>query len=114
MKSFTPKTVVAVSTFLLATNVVLADNDEPVGCYSTKSSMDNMEKADTFTYQSIGHCRGLCTGKNKPLLALTSGSDCYCTDKVPSQDSKTSDDDCSKPCDGYPQNICKCLDPTRS
>lgn len=104
MKSFTPKALVAVSALLLAANGVLADDDSPVGCYSSQGPM---EKADTFDFQSIGHCRNLCLGKGKPLLGLTKGSDCYCSDKIPSDGAKTSQDDCDLPCDGYPQNICK-------
>ncbi|KAK2768666.1 hypothetical protein FQN54_000522 [Arachnomyces sp. PD_36] len=102
MKSFTPQTVVAVSAFFLATNVFAAE-DEMVGCYSSQGPMVD---GDVYTYQSIGHCREVCTKQGMPVLGLTKGSDCYCSEKIPSVSSQTSKDDCDSPCDGYPQNIC--------
>ena len=101
MKAFT--TTAAIAVFFTA-NVALAADDTQIGCYKEQGPLEN---GDTFTYQSIGHCRDLCTKKGKPLLGLSQGNHCYCSDKLPSDSLKTDSDNCDSPCDGYPQNICK-------
>lgn len=73
------------------------------GCFS---SSDGFEDQGSYTYQSPGYCQKQCVGLNKPVMALTGGSHCWCGDLLPVTSSKTSDSQCSTPCQGYPADTC--------
>lgn len=73
-----------------------------VGCYS---SIPGYNKASSYTYQSSGWCLDHC-GKDHAAFALTGGSDCVCGDTLPPSSDKVSSDKCSKPCSGWPSDMC--------
>ena len=105
----------AVSSILMAATSVAAEDfkvlplaarGQPfatlVGCYS---SIPGYKKTMTWTYQSSGWCLDHC-GKDHAAFALTGGSDCVCGDTLPPSSDKVSSDKCSKPCSGWPSDMC--------
>ncbi|KAL1998486.1 hypothetical protein VTN02DRAFT_6086 [Thermoascus thermophilus] len=104
MKSFAPKTVVTVSTLLLAglaSAQMRAMTAE--GCYK---SSEGLTDQGPYTYQSSGWCQKTCYEKNFSVMALWKGSNCLCGNELPPDNAKTSDDACNTPCDGWPQDMC--------
>lgn len=75
----------------------------PQGCFSSVGTLGDQGKA---TYQSKGYCQTICVRLKLPVTALFNGTNCYCGDSLPSRSSKVSDDECSSPCVGYPQEMC--------
>lgn len=102
------KTILA-SVLLLATQSTALNYNTTtyVGCYKSNGGM---AKADSFTYQSFGHCQEQCipqSGDNaKAVMGLTNGSDCYCGGEIPSQDDKADESACNKGCTGFGTDNC--------
>lgn len=40
-------------------------------------------------------------------MALSEGSNCWCGDELPAEDTLVDDDKCDTPCDGYDKEMCK-------
>ena len=74
------------------------------GCYSSSKPLIDQ---GSWTYQSPGYCQGLCVKLNKPVMATTGGSNCFCGDQLPLASSKTSDSQCDTPCFGYDKINCR-------
>lgn len=73
------------------------------GCYT---SAEGLEDRGSYTFQTPGYCQKQCVDLNKPVMALTTGSNCWCGDLLPAASSKTSDAKCDKSCQGYPDDKC--------
>lgn len=58
------------------------------------------------TFQSSGYCQGVCAGLNKPVMATTGGTNCFCGDELPPPSAKVDGDNCNAPCKGYNQQTC--------
>ena len=65
-----------------------------------------MQDMGTYTFQSSGACQTECVGRGKPVMGLTSGTDCWCGDQLPPVDTKVSDGECNTPCAGYATDHC--------
>src|SRR5271163_3786264 len=74
-----------------------------LGCYS---NADNLQNEGPWTYQTSGYCQTVCAGLNKPVMAITQGSTCYCGDSEPSSSYAVSNSSCNSPCNGYDLDIC--------
>ncbi|OJD19712.1 hypothetical protein AJ78_00335 [Emergomyces pasteurianus Ep9510] len=73
------------------------------GCYkSSKPLVDDGE----YTWQSIGHCQGICVKIKKPVMALHKGSNCFCGDQLPRESDQITMDKCKTPCNGWPDDMC--------
>jgi len=73
-------------------------------CYS---SSDPLEDKGPYTYQSSGYCQKLCVEThNKPVMALTEGSDCWCGDKLPANSTRVDNSNCNAPCAGFDKEKC--------
>ncbi len=55
----------------------------------------------SYTFQTAGYCQCVCATLNKPVMATSKGSDCYCGDLLPAQDTIASNSSCNSPCNGY-------------
>ncbi|KAL8654877.1 MAG: hypothetical protein Q9210_001229 [Variospora velana] len=75
----------------------------PKGCFS---SSEGLEDQGSYTFQTSGYCQEKCVAFNKPVMALAGGSNCWCGDLLPVASSKTSDSECDKTCQGYPDEKC--------
>lgn len=75
----------------------------PKGCFS---SSEGLEDQGSYTFQASGYCQKKCVELNKPVMALAGGSNCWCGDLLPVASSKTSDSECDKSCQGYPDEKC--------
>jgi len=73
------------------------------GCYSSSKPLADQ---GSWTFQSPGYCQDICVKLNKPVMATTGGSNCFCGDQLPLASSKTSDSQCSIPCFGYGKMNC--------
>ncbi|KAI9685271.1 MAG: hypothetical protein M1822_004644 [Bathelium mastoideum] len=60
----------------------------------------------SYTFQSHGACQSECGAQGKPVMGLTSGTDCFCGNQLPPADTKVDDGDCSTSCAGYPPDKC--------
>jgi cell wall integrity and stress response component len=60
-----------------------------------------------YIYQALGNCQMICDDLQNLVLGLGNGTDCWCGDYLPPENSKVSDDQCNTPCAGYPQDTCK-------
>ncbi|THC94316.1 hypothetical protein EYZ11_006192 [Aspergillus tanneri] len=86
--------------YLVATLALLVSADnESTGCYSNPGSI---EKANSYTYQSPGHCSKTCQEKGAQVAALHKGAECWCGDSVPAKKYLASDDECNTDCLGWP------------
>ena len=74
------------------------------GCYSSAGGMTDQ---GSYTYQTPGWCQQQCVNLDKPVMGTTQGSNCYCGDLLPSSDDQVSNSQCSSPCNGYAQDMCK-------
>jgi cell wall integrity and stress response component len=75
-----------------------------VGCYSDSQPLEDQ---GSYTFQSPGYCQKVCAALNKPVMATQKGSNCWCGNKLPSTDAKTSESDCNSHCDGFGQDMCR-------
>ena len=76
----------------------------PVACYSSSTPLEDQ---GPYIYQSSGWCQDFCVNKkNQPVMGLSSGSNCWCGSKLPSNSSKVDDKNCNSPCTGYDQATC--------
>lgn len=76
------------------------------GCFS---SSEPLQDQGLYTYQALGWCQPLCVRMNKPVLAFSNGTNCWCGDELPAASNKVSDSECATPCNGFPANTCKFL-----
>jgi len=74
-----------------------------IGCFSSGGPLVNQ---GSYTFQSAGYCQCQCATLNKPVMATTKGSDCYCGDLLPPTDTVASNSSCNTPCQGYDQADC--------
>ena len=74
-----------------------------VGCFSSSTPLS---KNSVYNYQSSGHCWGVCSAINKPVLGLSDGDECWCGDELPAANSKVAGSLCSTPCNGYDLEDC--------
>jgi len=77
------------------------------GCYSSGTPLKDQGEN---IYQSKGACQETCVKQNYAVLATSEGSNCWCGDMLPSEDSKVDDDKCDTPCDGYDKEMCMSSD----
>jgi cell wall integrity and stress response component len=104
--AFIMKTACLASLLLLAAPTAMSQGACPValktmtviGCFS---SGDPLVNQGSYTFQSAGYCQCQCAQINKPVMATTKGSDCYCGDLLPPTSSVASNSSCNSPCDGY-------------
>ena len=87
------------------------------GCYSSSTPLKDQ---GTNIYQSSGACQKTCVegSTSYAVMAMTEGSNCFCGDMLPAEDTKVDDSKCDTPCDGYDQEMCKfigmhAMEPTR-
>ncbi|OQV00968.1 WSC domain-containing protein isoform 2 [Cladophialophora immunda] len=74
-----------------------------LGCYDHP---DPLTSQGDYTFQTSGYCQGVCVQLNKPVMAITGGSTCYCGDELPALDTEVDPDSCNSPCNGYSQQTC--------
>ncbi|KAI9834266.1 MAG: hypothetical protein M1819_003104 [Sarea resinae] len=111
MKSI-PYAAAAVSSFFFAVLPVLGQTPSPTqaygaivtkGCYSTGYPLEDQ---GAYTFQTSGYCQKVCVALNKPVMATTGGSNCWCGDELPPTSDKVADNQCNSPCQGYQQDTC--------
>lgn len=74
-----------------------------VGCFS---SGDPLVDQGSYTFQTAGYCQCVCATMNKPVMATSKGSDCYCGDLIPATTAEASNSSCNSPCNGYGLQDC--------
>ncbi|EXJ73711.1 uncharacterized protein A1O5_03473 [Cladophialophora psammophila CBS 110553] len=74
-----------------------------LGCYDQP---DPLTSQGDYTFQTSGYCQGVCVQLNKPVMAITGGSTCYCGDELPALDTEVNPDSCNTPCNGFDQQTC--------
>ena len=74
-----------------------------VGCFSSSNGLTSLGYG---TYQSSAYCVNQCSSQSKAVAATSKGSDCWCGDKLPPQNSETDDSSCSSKCQGFPGEMC--------
>jgi len=74
-----------------------------LGCYNAP---DPLTSQGDYTFQTSGYCQGVCVQLNKPVMAITGGSTCYCGDELPALDTEVALSNCNSPCNGYSQQTC--------
>ncbi|KIW64057.1 hypothetical protein PV04_09017 [Phialophora macrospora] len=75
----------------------------PLGCYSQS---DPLESQGDYVFQSSGRCRAVCQRLDKPVMATTGGTTCYCGDGFPALDSEVDMRNCNVSCGGYSLQTC--------
>ncbi|KAF1808355.1 hypothetical protein P152DRAFT_469037 [Eremomyces bilateralis CBS 781.70] len=73
------------------------------GCYATPEPLTDH---GPYTFQTSGNCQPICYQFNKPVMALSDGSNCWCGDLLPQEDAKTDNTSCNTPCNGFPDDMC--------
>ncbi len=106
MRSVIPNAVVAVVSLCSSFASVTAQLKPLVnkGCFTSSTGMTDQ---GSFTYQSPSYCQQQCVNMNKPVMATTQGSNCWCGDSLPVSSSKVADSQCNSPCNGYDKLPCK-------
>ncbi|KAI9831171.1 MAG: hypothetical protein M1826_003836 [Phylliscum demangeonii] len=74
-----------------------------VGCFTSSESFADQ---GGYIYQSSGNCQKVCVNLNKPVMGMTTGSNCWCGDSLPASASKTDDGQCDVPCQGFGDEKC--------
>lgn len=79
---------------------------ERKGCYSAGGSLKDQ---GVYQYQTDGWCQNhTVVDLQKPVFALTGGSNCWAGDELPPKDKLVGDENCQTPCQGFPGHTCKC------
>ncbi|KIW11522.1 hypothetical protein PV08_10823 [Exophiala spinifera] len=78
---------------------------ETLDCYQL-SDPSYLQDQGAYTFQSSGYCKGVCVALNKPVMATTGGTNCFCGDELPPASAKTNIDNCNTPCKGFSQQTC--------
>ncbi|KAF9888330.1 hypothetical protein FE257_008763 [Aspergillus nanangensis] len=94
------------ATFLLLAVGLPAVNAQAAtkkGCYSDASPLKDQ---GSYMYQSDGYCQKTCKDGDYKVFAMTKGSNCLCGNKLPAENTKTSDSDCNSKCAGWPDVMC--------
>ncbi|KIY03194.1 uncharacterized protein Z520_01661 [Fonsecaea multimorphosa CBS 102226] len=76
---------------------------QTLGCYN---AVDPLSSQGDYTFQTSGYCQGICVQLNKPVMAITGGSTCYCGNELPALDAEVALSNCNSPCNGYSQQTC--------
>jgi hypothetical protein len=77
-----------------------------LGCYS---EVPDLKGDSTNAYQAYGQCLNQCSKDGYKIAVLSKGDHCSCSNAVPPDSAKVSDDMCKTPCPGYPTDYCKFL-----
>ncbi|KAA8649823.1 uncharacterized protein ATNIH1004_002500 [Aspergillus tanneri] len=93
----------AAAALFLAVGWPAANAQDLQGCYSDAGSLEDQ---GSYTYQSDGYCRKLCSDGDYGVFALHAGTHCLCGNKLPADSAKTSDSNCDKECAGWPATKC--------
>ncbi|KAF2459359.1 hypothetical protein BDY21DRAFT_282204 [Lineolata rhizophorae] len=73
------------------------------GCYSDSEPLvDHGE----YIFQTSGNCQPVCVGLGKAVMGLVNGTNCFCGDLLPAEDSEVDEDNCDTPCAGFDQESC--------
>lgn len=109
MKTFTTS-LIAVSAFF-STSLAQSPSQTAVGaiqtlgCYSVSDPLIKAPFQDGFP--TDGTCQTECgTTLNKPVMAMTGGSTCYCGSTIPALDKQVDKSKCNQPCTGYDLKNC--------
>ncbi|GAB7365847.1 hypothetical protein MBLNU230_g7179t1 [Neophaeotheca triangularis] len=73
------------------------------GCYSSSRGLSDQ---GSHIYQTSGYCQPICVDQGSAVLGLSGGSDCWCGDQLPPEDSLVDDSNCDTGCNGYRQEDC--------
>ena len=104
MKQLSPSRVyIAIQCLCVLSPVFSQTAVSKEGCFSSSTGLTSL---GPWTYQSSGYCQTQCVKQGKAVGATSKGSDCWCGDKLPPQDSKTDDSDCDTKCQGFPEENC--------
>ncbi|KAF1988237.1 hypothetical protein K402DRAFT_402931 [Aulographum hederae CBS 113979] len=74
-----------------------------IGCFSTPTPLIDHGFSQ---FQTPGLCQRICYQLQKPVMGLTSGTNCSCGDLLPPKDTKVESSKCNTPCNGYDQTDC--------
>ncbi|KIW69047.1 hypothetical protein PV04_04948 [Phialophora macrospora] len=74
-----------------------------LGCYDHP---DPLTVQADYDFQSSGYCQTQCVELNKPVMAITGGSTCYCGDEIPALDQEVDPKNCNTVCAGYGLSTC--------
>lgn len=77
-----------------------------VGCYSDPGSL---VFEGGYAYQSDGYCTEVCSRLEKPVMATSAGTKCFCGDEVPPPSASVPKSKCNVACAGFPNVMCKFL-----
>ncbi|KIW61366.1 hypothetical protein PV05_01496 [Exophiala xenobiotica] len=78
---------------------------QTLACYELHNP-SYLEDQGANTFQSSGYCQTVCVAANKPVMATTGGSNCYCGDELPPTSAKVDNSSCNSPCQGFNQQTC--------
>ncbi|KAJ5459875.1 uncharacterized protein N7458_001427 [Penicillium daleae] len=74
-----------------------------LGCYS---DVPDLKGDSTNSYQAYGACLNSCSKGGYKIAVLSKGNHCACSNAVPPDSAKVSDDKCNTACPGYPTDYC--------
>ncbi|KAJ9499328.1 Protein SLG1 [Exophiala xenobiotica] len=78
---------------------------QTLDCYELHNP-SYLEDQGANTFQTSGYCQTVCVAANKPVMATTGGSNCYCGDELPPASAKVDNSNCNSPCQGFNQQTC--------
>jgi len=73
------------------------------GCFKSSAPL---EDHGSYNFQSRGNCLGICVLLQKTVFGVTSGSNCFCGDLLPANDTYVDDSQCDTPCNGFDKETC--------
>jgi len=83
--------------------VVGAREMKDVGCFNTS---DPLEDHGYYIGRSVGNCQLVCIWLQKPIMALSDGTNCWCGNLIPAKSSQVSMSQCNTPCMGINTENC--------
>ncbi|KAI9822165.1 MAG: hypothetical protein M1832_003168 [Thelocarpon impressellum] len=103
-------TIVAAASLLYTASTVSAQSKPALkketydGCYSAVPGMEDRGEAQ---FQTVGFCQNLTVvNYNKPVMALSAGSNCWTGDELPPSKDKVGDEKCNSKCQGFGSATC--------
>ncbi|KAI0382019.1 WSC domain-containing protein [Hypomontagnella monticulosa] len=76
---------------------------EYVGCFGPPS---DFEYDGRHIFQSVGRCNQVCSTLDFPVLAVSNGTNCFCSHAIPPPDRAVEESLCNSPCAGYAMQMC--------
>lgn len=74
-----------------------------IGCFATGLPLEDHGPG---LFNTVGSCQQICGGLDKPVLGVVDGTNCWCGDLFPPNNTRVDMSQCDTPCSGFDKDNC--------